>query len=308
VPAKGPSADEVVARARAMIPVLAARSRAARRGRRIADETVAEMQQAGLFRVLQPKRWGGYEMDLHTFYEVQFALAQGDMSSAWIYGVSGVHPWFMALLDDKAAQEVWGSDPSTLICSSLMPAGKAVAVPGGYRLAGRWKYASGCSHCEWALLSVRGISTAALGALQGTLNALLEYSKSRVTRAGGPAVQNPFVQLLCAETAAAIDEMKLTLHRNFRNLHAHADRGETPPLAERLQYKFQSTAVTERCTRLGARIFKTTGAAGLGDTLPFGAILSDLMAGRAHISNQYEYVGGSWGGVMLGLENKDLML
>jgi len=143
VPAKGPTADEVVARARAMIPVLAARSRAARRGRRIADETVAEMQQAGLFRVLQPKRWGGYEMDLHTFYEVQFALAQGDMSSAWIYGVSGVHPWFMALLEDKAAQEVWGSDPSTLICSWLMPAGKAVAVSGGYRLAGRWKYASG---------------------------------------------------------------------------------------------------------------------------------------------------------------------
>jgi 3-hydroxy-9,10-secoandrosta-1,3,5(10)-triene-9,17-dione monooxygenase len=392
VPAKGPTADEVVARARAMIPVLAARSRAARRGRRIADETVAEMQQAGLFRVLQPKRWGGYEMDLHTFYEVQFALAQGDMSSAWIYGVSGVHPWFMALLEDKAAQEVWGSDPSTLICSSLMPAGKAVAVPGGYRLAGRWKYASGCSHCEWALLGalvagdagappagrifllpraqygaidtwevcglqatgswdivvddvvvpahrsqsmldnfllkgpgqaintaslyrlpfgqifVRGISTAALGALQGMLNALLEYSKSRVTRAGGPAVQNPFVQLLCAETAAAIDEMKLTLHRNFRNLHAYADRSETPPLAERLQYKFQSTAVTECCTRLGARMFKATGAAGLGDTLPFGGILSDLMAGRAHISNQYEHVGSSWGGVMLGLENKDLML
>jgi hypothetical protein len=55
-------------------------------------------------------------------------------------------------------------------------------------------------------------------------------------------------------------------------------------------------------------MFKATGAAGLGDTLPFGGILSDLMAGRAHISNQYEYVGSSWGGVMLGLENKDLML
>jgi 3-hydroxy-9,10-secoandrosta-1,3,5(10)-triene-9,17-dione monooxygenase len=155
---------------------------------------------------------------------------------------------------------------------------------------------------------VRGISTAALGALQGMLNALVDYSKSRVTRAGGRSAENPFVQLLCAETAAAIDEMKSTLHRNFGNLHAYARRGETPPLEERLRYKFQSTAVTERCTRLGARIFKATGAAGLGDTLPFGGILSDLMAGRAHISNQYEYVGSSWGGVMLGLENKDLML
>ena len=102
--------------------------------------------------------------------------------------------------------------------------------------------------------------------------------------------------------------MKTTLHRNFRNLHAYARRGETPPLDERLQYKFQSTAVTERCTLLAARIFKATGAAGLAEELPFGGILADLMAGRQHISNQYDYVGSSWGGVMFGLENKDLMV
>jgi 3-hydroxy-9,10-secoandrosta-1,3,5(10)-triene-9,17-dione monooxygenase len=314
------------------------------------------------------------------------------MSTAWIYGVSGVHPWFMALLDDRAAQEVWGRDTSTLICSSLMPAGKATAAEGGFRLSGRWRYASCCDHCEWALLGamvasdsggapegrifllsrkdyetvdtwqvsglqatgswdvivddvvvpghrsqsmldnfllkgsgqamntsslyrlpfgqifVRGISTSALGALQGMLNALLDQGKTRVTRAGGRSAENPFVQLLCAETTAAIDEMKTLLHRNFQNLHAYARRGETPPLEERLRYKFQSTAVTERCTLLAARIFKATGAAGLSEDLPFGGILADLMAGRQHISNQYEYVGSSWGGVMFGLENKDLMI
>jgi 3-hydroxy-9,10-secoandrosta-1,3,5(10)-triene-9,17-dione monooxygenase len=155
---------------------------------------------------------------------------------------------------------------------------------------------------------VRGISTAALGALQGMLNAFLDYGKTRVTRAGGRSAENPFVQLLCAETAAAIDEMTNTLHRNFRNLHAYARRGETPPLEERLRYKFQSTEVTERCTLLAARIFKATGAAGLAEGLPFGGILADVMAGRQHISNQYEHVGSSWGGVMFGLESKDLML
>src|SRR5262249_27509302 len=86
------------------------------------------MQRAGFFRVLQPKRWGGYEMDLRTFYEVELALGEGDMSTAWIYGVSGVHPWFMALFDDRAAQEVWGEDASVLICSSLMPAGGSTAA------------------------------------------------------------------------------------------------------------------------------------------------------------------------------------
>jgi 3-hydroxy-9,10-secoandrosta-1,3,5(10)-triene-9,17-dione monooxygenase len=387
-----PAPAEIVARARAMIPTLASRSRDGRRQRRLPDETIADMQRAGVFRVLQPRRWGGYELDLNTFYDVELALAEGDMSTAWVYGVSGVHPWFMALLDDRAAQEVWGDDSSTLICSSLMPAGKAAPAAGGFRLSGRWKYASGCDHCQWALLGamvapegggppagrifllprsdyrsvdtwqvaglqatgswdvivddvlvpayrsqgmldnfllkgpgqatntsslyrlpfgqifVRGISTSALGALQGMLNALMDYGKTRVTRAGGRSAENPFVQLLCAETAAAIDEMKTILHRNFRDLHAHAERGETPPLELRLKYKFQSTAVTERCTLLAARIFKATGAAGLTDELPFGGILADLTAGRQHISNQYDYVGASWGGVMFGAENKDLMV
>ena len=56
------------------------------------------------------------------------------------------------------------------------------------------------------------------------------------------------------------------------------------------------------------RIFKATGAAGLNESLPFGGILADLTAGRQHISNQYEHVGSSWGAVMLGLENRDLMV
>src|SRR5262245_2628260 len=78
-----------------------------------------------------PSVGAAIEMDLHTFYEIQLALAEGDMSTAWIYGVSGVHPWFMALLDDRAAQEVWRSDTSALICSSLMPAGRATPAEGG---------------------------------------------------------------------------------------------------------------------------------------------------------------------------------
>ena len=74
-----PQPKEIIARARALIPMLASRSREGRRLRRIPDETIADMQRAGLFRVLQPKRWGGYEMDLHTFYDVELALGEGDM-------------------------------------------------------------------------------------------------------------------------------------------------------------------------------------------------------------------------------------
>jgi 3-hydroxy-9,10-secoandrosta-1,3,5(10)-triene-9,17-dione monooxygenase len=147
-----PSAEEMVARARAMIPVLRKRAAQGEKDRRIAKETIAEMQEAGLFRVLQPKRWDGYELDIHTYFDIEMALAEGCMSTAWVYGVVGVHPWGMGLFDDRAAEDVWGKDRSVLISSSLMPSGAAMPEPGGYRLTGRWKYSSGCDHCDWVFV------------------------------------------------------------------------------------------------------------------------------------------------------------
>jgi 3-hydroxy-9,10-secoandrosta-1,3,5(10)-triene-9,17-dione monooxygenase len=386
-----PEPAELIARARAMIPTLAKRAIEQRHRRSVLPETIADMQAAGLFRVLQPKRWGGYEMELGTFYDIEIALSEGDMSSGWTYAVLGVVSWLLGLIDDRAAQEVWGHDPSALICSSTMPAGTATPVDGGFRLTGHWRYASGAEHCEWAVVGgmvhaenaasdwrfffvprrdyrtvdnwqaaglqgsgsidlmlegvfvpayrtqrlhdsfllkgagqavnasslyrlpfgqifVRGVSTAGLGALKAMLTALIGYSSGRITRAGGRAAENPFVQLVCAETSAAIEQMRATLQRNFRVLHDYARRSETPPLELRLQYKFQSSAVIERCTQLAARMFKATGAGGLTDELPFGQILADLMAARQHISNQYEFYGSNWGGVMFGLPSKDFLL
>ena len=388
---KPPAPGELIACARSMAPALASRAMAQKQRRGILPETIAEMQAAGFFRVLQPKRWGGFEQDLSIFYDIEIALAEGDMSTGWTYGVLGVVSWFLGLIDDRVAQEVWGRDTGTLICSSTMPAGKAMAADGGFRLSGHWRYASGCEHCEWALLGgmvhrerqppewhffivprcdykmedtwqvaglqgtgsidiilddvfvpgyraqrlqdnfqlkgagqavntsslyrlpfgqifVRGVSTAGIGALRAMLNALIAYSRDRVSRAGGRSAENPVVQLLCAETAAAIDEMQATLHRNCRTLHDYAQRNEMPPVDLRLQYKFQSSEVIERCTHLAMRIFKATGAAGLSDVLPFGRIFQDLMAARQHISNQYECYGSNWGATMFGLENKDFLL
>src|SRR3974390_79745 len=147
-----PEPAELIARARAMIPTLAKRAIEQKHRRSVLPESIAEMQAAGLFRALQPRRWGGYEMELGSFYDIEMALGEGDMSVGWIYGVIGVVSWFVGVMDDRAAQDVWGHDTATLICSSTMPAGKASAVNGGFRLSGHWRYASGCEHCGWALL------------------------------------------------------------------------------------------------------------------------------------------------------------
>jgi 3-hydroxy-9,10-secoandrosta-1,3,5(10)-triene-9,17-dione monooxygenase len=110
------------------------------------------MAAAGLFKVLQPQRWGGYEMDPRVFYRVQMALAEGCMATAWIYGVIGVHNWQLPLFPEQAQQDVWGQDPTTLIASTYMPTGKAEKVDGGYRFSGRWSWSSGVEHCEWIFL------------------------------------------------------------------------------------------------------------------------------------------------------------
>ena len=131
-----PSAEELVARAKAMIPTLKSRAKQCVAQRNVSVETIAEMQEAGFFRILQPKRWGGFEMHPNVFFDVQKALAEGCMSTGWMYGVLGCHPYEMALFHDEAQAEVWGEDASTLVASTYQPVGQVKTVEGGFRLSG----------------------------------------------------------------------------------------------------------------------------------------------------------------------------
>lgn len=145
-------AAALIARAEALAPTLAGRAAQADAQGRIPAETIADMQAAGFFKVLQPKRHGGYELDPQTFFDIQMALARGCMSTAWVYGVVGVHNWQLALFDARAQQDVWGQDPATLIASTYMPVGRVTPVEGGFRLSGHWKFSSGSELCEWVFL------------------------------------------------------------------------------------------------------------------------------------------------------------
>jgi len=147
-----PEALELIARAKALSPKLAERALAADREGRVSEETIAEMAAAGLFRVLQPKRWGGFELDPRVFYTVQMALAEGCMSTAWMYGVVGVHPWQLSLFPEQAQQDVWRDDSGIRIASTYMPTGKAEPVEGGYKFSGRWSFSTGIEHCDWVFL------------------------------------------------------------------------------------------------------------------------------------------------------------
>lgn len=147
-----PEAATLIKRARDMIPRLAERAAQAEADGKVPEETIHELEEAGLLRVLQPKHWGGHEMDPRVFYSIQMALAEGCMSTAWIYGVMGVHFWQLPLFPEQAQKDVWGKDPSTRLASTYMPVGKAEPVEGGYRFSGHWGFSSGCEHAEWIFL------------------------------------------------------------------------------------------------------------------------------------------------------------
>lgn len=143
---------EMIQRARQMIPALKERAAQADADQKIPDETIADMQEAGFFRVMQPKKFGGFELDPRALFEIQMTLAEGCMSTAWIYGVMGVHPWQLARYEVQAQEDVWGEDVTTLIGSTYMPVAKVTPVEGGYNISGRWGFSSGSEHCKWSLL------------------------------------------------------------------------------------------------------------------------------------------------------------
>jgi 3-hydroxy-9,10-secoandrosta-1,3,5(10)-triene-9,17-dione monooxygenase len=147
-----PEPATLIARAKAMIPVLKARAPQGEADRKVPVETIRDFQEAGFFDILKPKRWGGFEMEPQVFYEVQMAVAEGCMSSAWVLGVVGVHPLQLGLFDLKAQEDVWGDDPTTLVSSSYQPVGKVEIAEGGFYLSGQWSFSSGCAHCDWVFL------------------------------------------------------------------------------------------------------------------------------------------------------------
>ena len=143
---------DFVARARELAPILAKRGAEADSLRRLPDATIEDFREAGFFRMLQPSRWGGREVDPRTFFDTQMTIAAGCPSSAWVLGVVAVHAWQLALFDSKAQEDVWGKDSDVLISSSYAPTGKVERVEGGYRIRGRWSFSSGCDHCQWVFL------------------------------------------------------------------------------------------------------------------------------------------------------------
>ena len=119
---------------------------------RLPDDMAKGLKDAGLIRLLQRKKYSGFEAHPREFAETVMKTASIYGSAGWVGGIVGVHPWQLAFADPKVQDEVLGADNDTWQASPYMPGGVAVPRDGGYVLNGRWQFSSGTDHCDWIFL------------------------------------------------------------------------------------------------------------------------------------------------------------
>jgi 3-hydroxy-9,10-secoandrosta-1,3,5(10)-triene-9,17-dione monooxygenase len=151
-----PGLEELVNRAESLLPRLRERAAQTEALRRVPAETIAAFRDAGLMRVFQPTRYGGYELDYgRTQIALGAVLGRACGSSAWVQSVVACHAWLAGMYTEEAQDAIWGDDPDALVGSAFSAStGRGRTVDGGYFVEGAWQFSSGCHACQWVVLGV----------------------------------------------------------------------------------------------------------------------------------------------------------
>ncbi len=136
----------------ALVPAIRDRAAEVERDGMVSREVMGWLTDAGMFRAVQPRQWGGLELDVGIFFEAALRVASACGSTGWVASVVGIHPWHIAMFHPEAQKDIWATNPDTLASTSYAPTGEARRVAGGFRLSGRWGFSSGVDHCDWVIL------------------------------------------------------------------------------------------------------------------------------------------------------------
>jgi len=149
-----PDAAELVARVRELQPLLAKNATVGEKDRRVAEESMQALTDAGIFRITVPKRYGGYQTSMRTMLDVSAAVAEADGGTAWIVTLINVCNWMASLFPAQAQDEVFGSDPNAKVSGVLAPTSESKRTDDGWRVSGKWYYNSGSLHSTWSVLGI----------------------------------------------------------------------------------------------------------------------------------------------------------
>jgi alkylation response protein AidB-like acyl-CoA dehydrogenase len=143
-------AEDVLGAIERILPRIRDAAATTERDRAVSAEIIAFIAETGVFRILQPKRYGGMEGSIRLFFDAIAAIGGACASTGWVCGVLGTHQWVIANFPEQAQDDVWGKTPGTLLSGTAAPGSvKAVAVAGGYRVTGTWRFCSGSNHAAW---------------------------------------------------------------------------------------------------------------------------------------------------------------
>ena len=151
-PGGASAAEAFLARIAAIVPDIRKRAVDTERNGRVSDETMRALTDADVFRAVQPRKWGGLELDPATVFEGMVRIGAGCASTGWVASVVGVHAWHIGVFPEEGQREVWQDNPDVRASSSYAPTGKVQRVEGGFKLSGRWGFSSGVDFCDWAIL------------------------------------------------------------------------------------------------------------------------------------------------------------
>ncbi|MPZ16097.1 MAG: acyl-CoA dehydrogenase [Chloroflexi bacterium] len=145
---QAPPKDELVRRASELVPLLREKALWMDESRRIHDDVIDALTDAGILKMRVPVRYGGYESDMGTVVDVLAELGRGDGSTAWTVAVWHISTWMMGLFPDEVQDEVF-STPDVRISGILSPGAMAVPADGGYIVNGKWSFNSGADQSTW---------------------------------------------------------------------------------------------------------------------------------------------------------------
>ena len=157
----------LVERARELFPLIRANAAATEAGRRVVDANIEALQSAGLLRVSLPRRYGGHEADLRTTIAVSGEIARACGSTGWVTALLNMCNWVVGLYPERVQDEVFGANPDARIAAVVAPRATTRKVEGGFVVSGRWPWASGCLHAQWAALGMPVVDAAGTPVDQG---------------------------------------------------------------------------------------------------------------------------------------------
>jgi len=384
------SRETLVERARALIPVLREEADAAERRRAIAPKIITALREAGIFRILQPERFGGFEYDFGMVVRINSLIGQGCTSTAWVCGLGITHQWIISGFPPQAQEDVWSEDAEAITYGSYGPVAEAKPVDGGWTISGSWPFASGCDHGQWGLLGAQfcdahandasapgfvlvpavdyrihddwfanglaatgsksivcedvfvpshrrlmfsdvmsgnspgyrasgkplysipmfaGIPTAitspALGALQGAIDAFIETTSLKTTRgiqSGARAAGFAAVQSAVATACAAVDSGRLMFLRDLEETHAAADAGQEITQNIRIRNRLTQGYLMKQAVTAIDELYNVTGVAGTNIGNRVERAWRDIHAMSHHIMLNWPVVSSMCGQHLLGLE------